>query len=382
MPGAAQNMELVGHHAFGATGWHGGLALKGTCAYVGSYSVPQVRIVDISDAAHLSPAGVIALDAGAKPVEVRTIPDLNLLVVADLALRRLLTFDISECARPQPLGSIALPGSPHEFYLWRDSSRVTAYAAMFDSAPPALVAADLTDPSKPKEVGRWSSGSEGVPGILHSLSVSPDGQMAYLAMWNGGFVVAEVDLPRIAVVRGADGSLVPVRFPNTHSAVPMRDPRYLLLAGEVFECPFEGLAIVDIADVARPTIVSQLRLPEARCNNLPAPGAVFTPHNPLVVGDLALVSWYAAGVQVVDLSNPLVPRRVGQFVPSGEGAGPRSLLGAYRVQMFSYPILRDGLIYVVDSQSGLYVLRYTGPGAEALAAIPWAEGNVTILARR
>jgi hypothetical protein len=95
-----------------------------------------------------------------------------------------------------------------------------------------------------------------------------------------------------------------------------------------------------------------------------------------------LVSWYAAGVQVVDLSNPLVPRRVGQFVPSGEGAGPRSLLGTYRVQMFSYPLLRDGLIYVVDSQSGLYVLRYTGPGAEALAAIPLAEGNVTILTRR
>ena len=34
------------------------------------------------------------------------------------------------------------------------------------------------------------------------------------------------------------------------------------------------------------------------------------------------------------------------------------------------------LLYVTDSRNGLYVLRYTGPGAEVLA-IPWAEGNVT-----
>lgn len=49
------------------------------------------------------------------------------------------------------------------------------------------------------------------------------------------------------------------------------------------------------------------------------------------------------------------------------------------MQMFSYPILRDELFYVTDSISGLYVLRYTGPGAEALAQIPLAEGNVISL---
>ena len=44
--------------------------------------------------------------------------------------------------------------------------------------------------------------------------------------------------------------------------------------------------------------------------------------------------------------------------------------------MWSYPIMRDGLIYIVDIQSGLYVLRYTGPGAEAVEQITLAEGNV------
>jgi hypothetical protein len=54
-------------------------------------------------------------------------------------------------------------------------------------------------------------------------------------------------------------------------------------------------------------------------------------------------------------------------------------MGSYPVQMFSYPIVRDGLIYAVDSVGGLYVLRYTGPGAEGLAGVSHAEGNVTIL---
>jgi len=36
--------------------------------------------------------------------------------------------------------------------------------------------------------------------------------------------------------------------------------------------------------------------------------------------------------------------------------------------MWSFPIIRDGLIYVVDIRYGLYVLRYTGPHANEVAA--------------
>lgn len=40
---------------------------------------------------------------------------------------------------------------------------------------------------------------------------------------------------------------------------------------------------------------------------------------------------------------------------------------------------RDGLIYAVDSVGGLSVLRYSGPGADWLADVERAEGNVTVL---
>jgi len=45
--------------------------------------------------------------------------------------------------------------------------------------------------------------------------------------------------------------------------------------------------------------------------------------------------------------------------------------------MWSSPIIRDGLIYVVDIRNGLAILRYTGPRASRVADIEWAEGNAT-----
>jgi hypothetical protein len=39
------------------------------------------------------------------------------------------------------------------------------------------------------------------------------------------------------------------------------------------------------------------------------------------------------------------------------------------------PIVRHGLVYVVDIRSGIYVLRYTGPRAKEIKRIRFLEGN-------
>jgi len=49
--------------------------------------------------------------------------------------------------------------------------------------------------------------------------------------------------------------------------------------------------------------------------------------------------------------------------------------GPNKVTMWSYPIIRDGLIYVIDIRNGLYILRYTGPHAGEVADIRFLEGN-------
>lgn len=51
------------------------------------------------------------------------------------------------------------------------------------------------------------------------------------------------------------------------------------------------------------------------------------------------------------------------------------MLGGDGVTMWSYPIIRDGLIYVVDLRNGLYVLRYTGAFEDEVAGRAYLEGN-------
>jgi hypothetical protein len=46
-----------------------------------------------------------------------------------------------------------------------------------------------------------------------------------------------------------------------------------------------------------------------------------------------------------------------------------------KVVMWSYPIVRDGLIYVVDLRNGLYVLRYQGAFEREVSRIGFLEGN-------
>jgi hypothetical protein len=43
--------------------------------------------------------------------------------------------------------------------------------------------------------------------------------------------------------------------------------------------------------------------------------------------------------------------------------------------MWSYPIIQNGLIYVIDIRNGLYILQYTGPRSADIASIGFLEGN-------
>jgi hypothetical protein len=348
-----------------------------------------VAIVDVSDPAAPTLAGELVLGPGSQPVELRAVPDLGLLVIlnfsADLSV---LTFDVSDCAHPRPLGALALGGIPHEFYLWRDPAnpeRLLLYAAMWDHQQPDLHVVDLGDPAQPVRIGGWATAAAGLRGTLHSLSVSADGRRAYLALWEGGFLLADTSdfaaglaAPQLRLLSDK-GAPAPLPGLNLHSAVPLADGRHVLLTQEVYGCPFGDLLVADVSEPARPRLAARLALPENEpaCTGLPQPDAVYTAHNPLVVGELAFVTWYGGGLQVLDLHDPASPRRVGVYVPSGAGAAHGSYVGTYAAQMWSYPILHQGLLYAADIQSGLHILRYSGPGAQALAIVAHAEGNVS-----
>jgi len=384
--GRADNFTLLGRAALDGRGWNAGLALNYPCAYIGNRRLPEVAIVDVSDPAQPQPAGHISLAPGLQPIELRALPELGLLVVLNFSPGvSLMTFDVHDCKQPRALASLPLGAPPHEFYLWRDLAqpgRVLAFVAMWAHQKPDLQVVDLSNPATPRLIGQWTA-ADAAAGTLHSISLSTDGRTAYLSMWEGGFLLA--DASDFALARPQPGlrvlnphaALLPPPRVNVHSAVPLADPNYVLLTQEYYACPFAGLSLADVHDPTAPLLAAQFNLPENEgpCADLPEADAVFTAHNPLVVGRLGFVSWYGAGLEAFDLTQPTQPVRVGLFVPDGAGPLGGSPYGAYPVQVWSYPILRAGVIYVTDIRAGLFILRYTGPGAQALEAVALAQGN-------
>jgi hypothetical protein len=79
------------------------------------------------------------------------------------------------------------------------------------------------------------------------------------------------------------------------------------------------------------------------------------------------------------VADPRRPAQAGWFSPVPLAAvaneDPALSRGPNKVVMWSFPIIRHGLVYVVDIRNGLYVLRYTGPHAKEVNRIRFLEGN-------
>jgi hypothetical protein len=198
----------------------------------------------------------------------------------------------------------------------------------------------------------------------------------------------------------ADPDGVPVMHPlsplpldygaNVHGNVPIPGKPYGVMVQEEYAaagrgCPFGWLRIADMRDPADLKLAGQYRIPENDCARAKAANGTFTAHNQTTFPSVTLLTWYSGGLRAVDTTNPYRPVETGVFVPkatkeapaerdtrlffAGDGNDRRT--GA----MWSYPVVQNGLVYVVDIDLGLYVLRYTGKHAAEVARAGFVEGN-------
>jgi hypothetical protein len=116
--------------------------------------------------------------------------------------------------------------------------------------------------------------------------------------------------------------------------------------------------VVDIANELHPRVVSEFPVPEGDfCSR----GGRFGPHNlhEMRPGSLSdpntvYVTWFNAGLRVVDVSDPQQPKEVAYFVPD---APP----GRSSIQFNDVLVGADGLVYVTDRfKGGLYIVERTG----------------------
>ena len=411
----AAALEIVGHADLGARGMNAALAVADTTVYVGSrIDSRPVLIVDVADPAAPRVVGELGPPdegvAGISSRELRAVADLDLLIVLNLQcspdlhgcaaaaaeIENLKIYDIADRRAPRLLspyritGTILRPRSPHEMYLWRDPAN-PARVLLLVSTPPGpdgYEIVDLTDPMMPVRVAAWDAVvagglvRNGSDGILHSVSASRDGRTAWFSHQTSGLVAVDqsqvidgVPLPELRMVTPPAAALTwePASSMGPHSAVPVPGRSLLLVTEEIYPppfgtgCPWGHVRMVDASDRRAPAVVGEYRVPEndpAYCSSgAPTERITFTAHNATVTGNLGFVTWYSAGLHVIDLSDPAAPRGLLDFRPEPLAAVATEdpALGGNPVGMWSYPVIANGLVYVVDTRNGLYVLRYRGP---------------------
>ena len=321
--------------------------------------------------------------------------------------------------------------TPHEFHLWLDPARA-GRALLYFSTPtssdtqPNMIVTDISAARRGvfTELGDFNPNKqfsaadrEDFDVRLHSMATTADGQRLHMAYLGGGYLLADISDFAAGRAKPQVKLLTPVSKrvswgnPGAHSAVEIpKRPNLALATDEVYGkfggvladhgCPWGWVRILDNTRVTAPKVLSEYKLKEnteafcekqtdQRTENFTS----FSAHNPTVVSsDLALVTWHGKGLQAIDLRNPATPVSAGEWMPQNPlptvrtedpalgGGNVDNVAGGTRdkVIMWSFPVVVDGLIYVVDLRNGLYILKYDGALSGPVKDARFLEGNSNV----
>jgi hypothetical protein len=233
---------------------------------------------------------------------------------------------------------------------------------------------DLNDPYHPKQVGEFRMPGPMAGNSLHDIDVQ-DG-LAYLSNWNNGLVILDVgkgikggspsnpvlvsqykyDLN--AMYREVEATGGPGFIRGTHTAWRHKD--YVFIADEVFPASqVEGakdaaagraygrLQVIDVSDLEKPKSVAWYE---------PEHGGV---HNVWVAGDTLYIGAYNAGFRAFDVSGELMGdlRAQEREMVHVNTADMDATASGRNSAMTWGVVVRDGLAYVNDGHSGLWIVR-------------------------
>lgn len=86
-------------------------------------------------------------------------------------------------------------------------------------------------------------------------------------------------------------------------------------------------------------------------------------HNPSVERSdrLVYLTYFNAGLRIVDISDARLPREVGYFIPPDPTRRYGPLPSKLVVQSEDVLVDRRGYIYLTEKNQGLWILQYNGP---------------------
>lgn len=333
----------------------------------------RVYAIDVSN-----PAAPVITDSVV--VDARTINDImttedgkyGVLTRENSSTRKngIVILSFEDPAHPKPIADFTetVTGGVHSTFVYR------GYVYLTDDATGSLRVVDIRDPYKPRQVARWQTRPDEAGNVLHDVDVK-DG-LAYLSYWNQGLVILDVgngmkggspENPQLvsqykydlnSLYREVEAVGGPGFIRGTHTA--WRAGKYVFVGDEVFSArprrtegggvaglgrAYGRLHVIDVSDLAQPREVAYYE---------PRDGGS---HNVWVAGDTLYLGDYQGGLRVLDISGELrgdlqrQGREIAHVVTGdGDGVIPNApnAWGA---------IYRNGLIYVPDINSGLWIVR-------------------------
>jgi hypothetical protein len=273
-------------------------------------------------------------------------------------------------AHPKPIAEFTetVTGGVHSTFIYQ------GYVYLTDDATGSLRVLDIRNPYNPHQVARWQTRPDEAGNFLHDVAVK-DG-LAYLSYWNEGLIILDVgngmkhgspENPQLvaqykydlnSLYRDVEAVGGPGFIRGTHTA--WRAGKYVFVGDEVFSSTprstegggvvglgraYGRLHVLDVSNIERPREVAYYE---------PKDGGS---HNVWVAGDTLYMGDYQGGLRVLDISGELRGDLLRQgreitHVVTGDASGvvpnAPNAWGA---------IYRDGLIYVPDINSGLWIVR-------------------------
>ena len=407
-PDYARAMRLIGHSDQGGRGDGLQVMVHRGYAYVAHPWSGGFSIVDVRDPKNAGATTFVAAPENTWTIHLQTHDDLLLVVHAlDLfadvrfadekayyagsvgdavggAERRswsagVAIYDIARPDAPKPIGFFPIEGvGAHR--IWWVGGRYAYVSALIDGFTDyTFVIIDLSDPTRPLEVGRyWLPGMNRGAGetptwdagrryALHHGLVA--GDTAYACWRDGGLTILDLaDRARPQLIAHRNWS--PPYGGGTHSALPLPDRNLLIVADEaVADNETDGRKhtwVFDIREPANPISIATFPTPAEA--DYRAKGAHFGPHNlhenrpgSFVSSTLIFATWQNAGVRAIDISDPYAPKEAGALVP----AAPTRMIDRRPgrppvIQTADVFVEASGLIYVTDYNAGLSIIEFEG----------------------
>jgi hypothetical protein len=297
-------------------------------------------------------------------------------------------FDISVPENPRPIAFFDASG-PHSrgvHQLWfcdGDYVHMSSGAADFQSHRPGddqfYRIIDVRRPSRPEEVGRWwipgtrigdsipppvQHNPKGAGFRVHNTNVYPQrADRAYLGCVDGGAYILDIaDKARPRVVSHWNNA--PPYHGFTHTVLPLFERQLLVVTNEsIADGAADWPKLVWVVDArCESNLVPISTCPMPPLDDYRARGGRFGAHNiheniPTATSfhseNVILGTFFNGGLRAYDLANPYEPREIGHFVPPAPSGSPT---GA--IQLNDVFADERGIVYTVDRHvGGLYILE-------------------------